>query len=253
MIHKHNAHVCADYGLRVPRGTRIATGTGGTLAGIGGTACALHFTHAPIVFPYRLAVALVAAGAIGLAGALSLALSNTVGPRFQRRALVSAARLQGDETALDLGAGTGFITVALAQALPGGTVHAIDIWSQSALPAPSPDIARRNAEIEGVADRVQIENGHSSAIPYPANTFDIVTDYRVLQSARRRVARAHTVREIARVLKPGGRAVICESLRVIRPVPALVKVEGLRVREQRLCFTALPPLGIVIIEKPLAG
>jgi SAM-dependent methyltransferase len=195
MIHKHNAHVCADYGLRVPRGTRIATGTGGTLAGIGGTACALHFTHAPIVFPYRLAVALV----------------------------------------------------------PGGTVHAIDIWSQSALPAPSPDIARRNAEIEGVADRVQIENGHSSAIPYPANTFDIVTDYRVLQSARRRVARAHTVREIARVLKPGGRAVICESLRVIRPVPALVKVEGLRVREQRLCFTALPPLGIVIIEKPLAG
>lgn len=240
----------ADYGLRVPIGAIVSTGLGCVLVVIG-TIIVLRLNSTHTFNHSSFAFALLILGVIWLTGGIWLVISSSIGRRYQRKAMVAAASLQGSETVLDLGTGTGFIAVALAQTLREGVVHGIDIWSQSALPAPSPEIARRNAEIEGVSSRVQIDNGHASAIPYPPNTFDVVTVYRVLHTFESPIILDHAVYEIARVLKPGGRAVICESLQKILPFPPLFEDHGLIVKERRLSFTALPPIGILIVEKPL--
>jgi len=54
---------------------------------------------------------------------------------------------------VDVGTGTGCVAVALAHELPAATVHAIDISAEALV------VARRNAEANGVADRVHLHLG----------------------------------------------------------------------------------------------
>ena len=68
---------------------------------------------------------------------------------------------------VDVGTGSGVIAVTLAQALPNGEVSAIDI-SPAAL-----DIARENARLNGVADRVRFLQGDLLE-PVLGESFDFV-------------------------------------------------------------------------------
>jgi release factor glutamine methyltransferase len=69
---------------------------------------------------------------------------------------------------LDLGTGSGCIAVSLAHQCKGATVTAVDV-SPDAL-----EVARRNADRHGVADRVTVRQGDLFA-PLPADaTFDLI-------------------------------------------------------------------------------
>jgi release factor glutamine methyltransferase len=68
----------------------------------------------------------------------------------------------------DVGTGSGAIAVALARHLPGGRFVATDI-SSAAL-----DVARRNAERHGVAERMTLVEGDLLDDPRAAGPFDLV-------------------------------------------------------------------------------
>ncbi len=115
-------------------------------------------------------------------------------------ALVAAAQGRGAERALDLGSGAGHSTVALAATV--GEVVGLD------LSEPMLQEARRLARAAGASNTV-FRRGDAEAIPFPDATFDIVTA-RVCTHHFADLRRA--LREVARVLRPGGRFVVSDSV-----------------------------------------
>ncbi|MEX2751274.1 MAG: class I SAM-dependent methyltransferase [Candidatus Freyarchaeota archaeon] len=122
--------------------------------------------------------------------------------------------VKGDEHLLDVGCGTGSTAISWAKILDKGKVVGIDIYG--GMSGNSPDQAYRNAEIEGVINRIEFKYGNILEIPYPDNTFDIVTAGSVLHELHDEEDKIKALKEVRRVLKPGGKFITVELLRNTR-------------------------------------
>jgi ubiquinone/menaquinone biosynthesis C-methylase UbiE len=100
--------------------------------------------------------------------------------------------------ALEIGAGTGFFSLNLRQAVVLDEVHVTDISPGMV------EAAERNAERLGFA--IEGRTADAERLPYEDGTFDIVVGHAVIHHLPD-VEQAF--REMLRVLKPGGRVVIC--------------------------------------------
>lgn len=121
------------------------------------------------------------------------------------------SELKGDEKVLDVGCGTGRVSISLAKKLPRGKVVGIDIFE--GVSGKSPETPTRNALVEGVADRVDFKYGNALKIPFEDETFDIVTMGSVLHELHSERDKEKALQEITRVLKPKGKFVTVEILR----------------------------------------
>jgi SAM-dependent methyltransferase len=88
--------------------------------------------------------------------------------------ILDRLHLRGDEGVLDMGCGRGAVLTAVARRLTTGRVTGVDIWSKTDQSGNASEVTLRNASLEGVAGRVQIETGDMRALPHPDATFDLV-------------------------------------------------------------------------------
>ena len=109
---------------------------------------------------------------------------------------IMVADLRAGERVLDLGSGGG-IDVLLSASRVGPTGRAIGLDMTDEMLA----LAQRNA-VEAGATNVEFLKGQIEAIPLPANSIDVVISNCVINLAADKPA---VFREIARVLRPGGR------------------------------------------------
>ena len=121
--------------------------------------------------------------------------------------------LKGNEMILDVGCGLGKMTVGVAKHLTTGKAIGIDIWSGTEIPGNSPKRAYANAQIEGVRDKVEFKTGNVLSIPFPDNSFDVVTSSSVINNLHGDSEKLKALEEIYRVLRPGGRLLLVEPLR----------------------------------------
>lgn len=121
--------------------------------------------------------------------------------RSWRDRAVRAAALGPSARVLDLATGTGDLAIALATQRTDSTVDALDP-SRGML-----DIARTKVEALGIARRVTLHEGDAQHLPFGDQTFDAVTMAFGIRNVPDRLA---ALREIRRVLRPLGRAVILE-------------------------------------------
>jgi len=127
--------------------------------------------------------------------------------RWRERAADQAGLSPGG-SALDVCCGTGDLTLELASRLaPGGSVVGCDFSE------PMLDLAREKTEARGAAG-VRFEWADALNLPYDAGRFDAVT---VGFGLRNFADRDRGLREMARVLRPGGRLVVLEFTRPTRP------------------------------------
>jgi len=113
---------------------------------------------------------------------------------FKRR-LVDQADIQPGQRLLDLGCGTGTLTILIKQLHPGAEVVGLD--GDAKILA----IARSKAAKAGV--EIVLEHGLASQLPYPDGSFDcVLTSLMIhhLTTTDKRTAMA----EVYRVLRPGG-------------------------------------------------
>jgi arsenite methyltransferase len=68
----------------------------------------------------------------------------------------------------------------------------------------SADALRRNAEIEGVADRIELREADARKMPFEKDAFDVVFASLSLHHAGGKAGIQQVVAEMKRVLKPGG-------------------------------------------------
>jgi arsenite methyltransferase len=136
--------------------------------------------------------------------------SSKFGKLREREWLLDLISWRGDETVLDVGCGLGVMLFGAAKRLTTGTAAGIDIWQTEDLSGNHPDAAVENARREGVADRVTILTADMRQIPFPDGHFDVIVSNGAIHNLYKANERAAAVREIARVLKPGGACILAD-------------------------------------------
>jgi ubiquinone/menaquinone biosynthesis C-methylase UbiE len=122
-------------------------------------------------------------------------LCRLLGAQRVRERLLDEAALQPGERVLDLGCGTGALSLLVAKRHPGISLVALDP-DQKALARARAKAARGGA--------IEWRHGYGDAIPFPDRSFDRVLSSLVLHHLTRDEKRG-TLRDVCRVLKPGGR------------------------------------------------
>ena len=104
---------------------------------------------------------------------------------------------------LDAGCGGGRTTLALSKVLKDGRVVALDRFDAYYIDGGGRALLERNLRIGGLTDRVQIEKGDLTKLPFPDAHFDAAVSAHVIDHLKDQKKAGLT--EICRVLKPGGR------------------------------------------------
>ena len=136
--------------------------------------------------------------------ALNHILSLDVDKIWRKKALKQIVDAPAPVQVLDLACGTGDFSIAIAKALTGGHVTGVDL-SEGMLAVMREKVDK--AELNGM---ISIEEGDGENLRFPDNTFDRVT---IAFGIRNFEDRPKGLREMLRVLKPGGRPVILELSR----------------------------------------
>jgi demethylmenaquinone methyltransferase / 2-methoxy-6-polyprenyl-1,4-benzoquinol methylase len=114
-------------------------------------------------------------------------------PRWRRFLVSRVPRTAG--RVLDVATGTAAVAIELAKGAPGRTVVGLD-QSPEMLAA-----GRARVERAGLADRIELREGRAESLPFADGEFDALTFTYLLRYVDDPLA---TMRELARVVRPGG-------------------------------------------------
>jgi SAM-dependent methyltransferase len=108
----------------------------------------------------------------------------------------------GEGRALDIGCGNGALTIKLAQKYTKAQIVGIDYWGKNW--EYSKKACERNAEIEGVSERVTFQKANAASLPFNDDYFDAVVSNFVFHMVGKSKDKREVVREALRVVKKGG-------------------------------------------------
>lgn len=118
------------------------------------------------------------------------------------------ASLRGDESVLDVGCGRGAVLLIAAQKLTSGKATGIDLWQVQDQSGNALAATQKNAVAEGVS--VELHTADMRKLPFADGSFEVVVSSLAIHNVPDAEGRAQAVKEIARVLKPGGRVMLAD-------------------------------------------
>jgi len=196
-----------DYGVDAPpviRNLLLAAGAGLVLAIV----LQLAAVPYPGGFPLRDMALGAFAGCLLSAGGMFW--YSKVRKVRARERFLNLVPWRGDEKVLDVGCGRGLLLLGAAKRLTTGKAVGVDIWQTEDLAGNNPEATTENARREGVADRVELHTADARQLPFPDASFDVILSSLALHNIYDTAERQKAVREIARVLKPGGYVVLID-------------------------------------------
>jgi len=185
---------------------------------------------------------------LALGGVLMLIYSKW-GKFRHRDRILSLTSWTGADKVLDVGTGRGLLMIGAAKKLTTGKSVGIDIWSAKDLSGNRPENTLRNAELEGVAERVEVRNEDATKMSFADATFDVVVSNLCIHNIPSREGRARACQEIVRVLKPGGVALISDFIHLGEYANAFRGAGATAKRAGWFWSDTFPPLGILRVEK----
>lgn len=232
-----------DYGIDAPGVIRNLL-----VIGLALLAVSFFIGRVAMVGP-RLRLTMIITGGILVAEGLAMLAYSKLGKFRHRDRMLAKIDWRGDEQVLDVGTGRGVLLIGAAKRLSTGKAVGIDIWSTKDLSANEMEGTYANAELECVRERVELKTEDASRMSFGDATFDVVVSNLCIHNIEDPKSRASACREIARVLKPGGTAVISDFKHTAEYADVLAQA-GLQVeRSGPYLLDTFPPLRIITARK----
>jgi len=192
---------------------------------------------------------LIWSGAGCCLGAVLMLAYSLYGKFKHRERLLNMINWTGSEQVLDIGTGKGLLMIGAAKRLTTGKSIGIDIWNAEDLTGNNIENTLRNAKIEGVASKIEIKNEDAMAMSFADESFDVILTNMCLHNIYNKQGRKTACKEIGRVLKTGGTAIIAD-FRHVREYKRNFDELGLAAtRLSANYLTTFPAVGIVIVKK----
>lgn len=219
----------ADYGLDAPGTVRnlLLAGAAGLTVGV----CALLQWIPPGLVGVGFAM-----GATFTVTGLWMIYTSKIGKVHARERLLDRITWTGAEQVLDVGCGRGLMLIGAAKRLTTGRATGIDIWQTEDLSGNRPEATLENARREGVTARVEVTTSDMRKTPFGDGRFDVIVSCWAIHNLYKPAERAEAIREIVRVLKPGGTALI-KDIRHIDEYTQEFEVSGCKVT-RLTCYAA---------------
>jgi arsenite methyltransferase len=238
----------ANYGIDAPPVIRRLSQRGVVLTIVG--IAAFLFLSEPRWLRYILGYWGVFGGGSMLFTALLMVWSSKVGKLRMRRTLVDSLQLKGDETVLDVGCGRGLLLNEAAKHLSSGKAIGVDLWQSVDQSGNRPEVTLENARAEGVAERVEVNTGNMRNLPLPDASVNAVVASLSIHNIPDAEGRADAIREIHRVLKPGGEIALLDLQATDKYIATLRSLGWKNVGRSGLSFWMFPPVRVVHGKKP---
>lgn len=150
--------------------------------------------------------------------------------RFWKKLTIEQSGARRGHSILDIAGGTGDLTIRFSRIVgPTGKVVLADI-NDSML-----KVGRDRLMDRGVAGNVEFVQANAECLPFPDNTFDVIT---IAFGLRNVTDQNAAIRSMTRVLKPGGKVMVLEFSKTNNP--ALTKLYDF------YSFNILPKMGQLI-------
>jgi SAM-dependent methyltransferase len=154
--------------------------------------------------------------------------------------LISRIAWDGNGRALDIGCGSGALTIKLAKKYNEANITGIDYWGRGW------DYCQKqceeNARIEDVVDRTEFRRASASKLPFPDNTFDLVVSNLTFHEVKDSETKLDAIKEALRVVKKGGKFVLQDLFLIKRyygtPDELTVAVKAMGAKEARFVDTS---------------
>ena len=188
-------------------------------------------------------------GSVFGAEAVLMMWSSRFGKRRAVRHMLDELALAPDARVLDVGCGRGLVLIEAARRVPQGRAVGVDLWKRSDQSGNSLKVTLANAAAAGVADRVKVHDGDARRLPFDDVCFDAVVSSLVIHNIPDAAGRADAVRELGRMLRPGGRLALLD-FRHTADYAETLRAAGLQdVRRSGIRFGMFPPVRIVTASK----
>ena len=143
-------------------------------------------------------------------GGLLMLIYAKLGKFYHRDRMLSLYSWHGDEQVLDVGTGRGLLLVGAARPTPRGHATGIDIWNKEDLSCNALQRTEENLALEGVAGKCSLVSEGVQKMSFPSESFDVVLSNLCLHNIYDKPTRLQACREIVRVLKPEGVAILSD-------------------------------------------
>jgi arsenite methyltransferase len=163
--------------------------------------------------------------------------------------MLNMVRWRGDEQVLDVGTGRGLLLIGAARRLTSGRGTGIDVWSTKDLSGNSLERTQANVEVESVKEKVVLKSDDARKLSFPDASFDVVLSNLCIHNIPDAEGRTQACREIARVLKPGGTALISDFI-LTGFYQKVFAEAGLKASRTGFNLLTFPWLRVVRAEKP---
>ena len=120
-----------------------------------------------------------------------------------------------------------------AQRLTTGRAVGVDLWRRGDQSGNAAEATRRNALAEGVADRVELHTADMTALPFDADSFDLVVSNVAIHNIKEASAARKPLEEAVRVVRRGGRLMIADLWATRAYRSHLMKIGMLSVKLRR--------------------
>lgn len=158
----------------------------------------------------------------------------------------------GKGQAIDIGCGSGALSIMLAKKYSAAHITGVDYWGGSWCFNKAQ--CEENASIEGVKGQIEFRQASASSLPFPDETFDIAVSNLVFHEVKDSKNKRGLIKEALRVVKKGGFFVFQDLLQLTpyfgKPEELIELIKSWGVREVHYEDTSKAPFIPGVLKLP---